>query len=99
MPPEKQSGFFGGSLALIIFAFLTLGKDTASIVALLMIGLSMMAAYHHEWCNGKRNLYGLCEDAMPLEKAYAIIRGESSTHFDPMVVKAFFAASEGIQQG
>ncbi|MDE6737172.1 MAG: HD-GYP domain-containing protein, partial [Treponemataceae bacterium] len=32
------------------------------------------------------------KDAMPLEKAYAIIRAESGTHFDPAVVEAFFAA-------
>lgn len=32
------------------------------------------------------------KDAMPLEKAYAIIREESGTHFDPTVVEAFFSA-------
>ncbi|MBD5426590.1 MAG: HD-GYP domain-containing protein [Treponema sp.] len=32
------------------------------------------------------------KDAMPLEKAYAIIRAESGTHFDPAVVEAFFSA-------
>ena len=79
-----------------------------------------MAAYHHEWWNGKGYPYGisgteipLCarimavadvfdaltskrcyKNAMPLEKAYAIIREESGTHFDPMVVEAFFAAVE-----
>lgn len=79
-----------------------------------------MAAYHHEWWNGKGYPYGisgeeipLCarimavadvfdaltskrcyKEAMPLEKAYAIIREESSTHFDPMVVSAFFAITE-----
>ena len=77
-----------------------------------------MAAYHHEWWNGKGYPYGisgkeipLCarimavadvfdaltskrcyKNAMPLEKAYAIIREESGTHFDPAVVEAFFAA-------
>ncbi len=77
-----------------------------------------MAAYHHEWWNGKGYPYGisgeeipLCarimavadvfdaltskrcyKNAMPLEKAYAIIREESGTHFDPAVVDAFFAA-------
>ena len=77
-----------------------------------------MAAYHHEWWNGKGYPYGisgaqipLCarimavadvfdaltskrcyKDAMPLEKAYAIIREESGTHFDPAVVEAFFAS-------
>ena len=77
-----------------------------------------MAAYHHEWWNGKGYPYGisgeeipLCarimavadvfdaltskrcyKSAMPLEKAYAIIREESGTHFDPAVVEAFFAA-------
>ena len=75
-----------------------------------------MAAYHHEWWNGKGYPYGisgeeipLCarimavadvfdaltskrcyKNAMPLEKAYAIIREESGTHFDPVVVEAFF---------
>lgn len=79
-----------------------------------------MAAYHHEWWNGKGYPYGisgeeipLCarimavadvfdaltskrcyKSAMPLEKAYAIIREESGTHFDPAVVEAFFAAEE-----
>lgn len=77
-----------------------------------------MAAYHHEWWNGKGYPYGisgeeipLCarimavadvfdaltskrcyKSAMPLEKAYAIIREESGTHFDPVAVEAFFAA-------
>ena len=81
-----------------------------------------MAAYHHEWWNGKGYPYGisgeeipLCarimavadvfdaltskrcyKNAMPLEKAYAIIREESGTHFDPTVVEAFFAASENM---
>ncbi|MCM1118478.1 MAG: HD-GYP domain-containing protein [bacterium] len=76
-----------------------------------------MAAYHHEWWNGKGYPYGisgeeipLCarimavadvfdaltskrcyKNAMPLEKAYAIIREESGTHFEPAVVEAFFA--------
>ena len=30
------------------------------------------------------------KDAMPLEKAYAIIREESGTHFEPQIVDAFF---------
>ena len=77
-----------------------------------------MAAYHHEWWNGKGYPYGksgeeipLCarimavadvfdaltskrcyKSAMPLEKAYAIIREESGTHFDPKVTEAFFEA-------
>ena len=81
-----------------------------------------MAAYHHEWWNGKGYPYGisgeeipLCarimavadvfdaltskrcyKNAMPLEKAYAIIREESGTHFDPAVAEAFFAASENM---
>lgn len=81
-----------------------------------------MAAYHHEWWNGKGYPYGisgeaipLCarimavadvfdaltskrcyKNAMPLEKAYAIIREESGTHFDPAVVEAFFAGTEDI---
>lgn len=79
-----------------------------------------MAAYHHEWWNGKGYPFGLKGDeiplcarimavadvfdaltqkrcyksAMPSEKAYAIIREESGTHFDPKVVEAFFAADE-----
>lgn len=79
-----------------------------------------MAAYHHEWWNGKGYPHGisgkeipLCarimavadvfdaliskrcyKKAMPLEKAYAIIREESGTHFDPAVVEAFFSAAE-----
>lgn len=36
------------------------------------------------------------KNAMPLEKAYAIIREESGTHFDPAVVAAFFAVTEDI---
>lgn len=74
-----------------------------------------MAAYHHEWWNGRGYPYGisgedipLCarimavadvfdaltskrcyKDAMSLEKAYAIIREESGTHFDPAVAEAF----------
>lgn len=81
-----------------------------------------MAAYHHEWWNGKGYPYGISGDdiplcarimavadvfdaltskrcyknAMPLEKAYAIIREESGTHFDPVVVEAFFAAAGSI---
>ena len=31
------------------------------------------------------------KEAMPLEKAYAIIREESGTHFEPEIVDAFFA--------
>ena len=83
-----------------------------------------MAAYHHEWWNGKGYPYGksgeeipLCarimavadvfdaltskrcyKNAMPLEKAYAIIREESGSHFDPAVVDAFFAASKDIEK-
>lgn len=37
------------------------------------------------------------KSAMPLQKAYVIIREESGTHFDPAVVKAFFAAAEDIE--
>lgn len=84
-----------------------------------------MAAYHHEWWNGKGYPYGisgeeipLCarimavadvfdaltskrcyKNAMPLEKAYAIIREESGTHFDPAVVEAFFEAEDMEEQG
>ena len=82
-----------------------------------------MAAYHHEWWNGKGYPYGLSgeeiplcarimtvadvfdaltskrcyKNAMPLEKAYAIIREESGTHFDPAVVAAFFASVEDAE--
>ncbi|MCH5193807.1 MAG: HD-GYP domain-containing protein [Oscillospiraceae bacterium] len=82
-----------------------------------------MAAYHHEWWNGKGYPYGisgeeipLCarimavadvfdalrskrcyKEPMPLEKAYSIIREESGTHFDPEVVDAFFAVSDGFE--
>ena len=38
------------------------------------------------------------KSAMPLEKAYSIIREGSGTHFDPAVVDAFFAASEDIEK-
>ena len=37
------------------------------------------------------------KDPMPLEKAYAIIREESGTHFDPVVVEAFFVVAEDIE--
>lgn len=83
-----------------------------------------MAAYHHEWWNGKGYPYGisgeeipLCarimavadvfdaltskrcyKSAMPLEKAHAIIREESGTHFDPIVVEAFFAAGQNTAE-
>ena len=36
--------------------------------------------------------------AMPLEKAYTIIKSESGTHFDPECVKAFFDAQEKIEE-
>ena len=38
------------------------------------------------------------KSAMPLEKAYAIIREGSGTHFDPDVVEAFFAVTEEIEK-
>ena len=38
------------------------------------------------------------KSAMPLEKAYSIIKEGSGTHFDPEVVDAFFAASEEIEK-
>ncbi len=83
-----------------------------------------MAAYHHEWWNGKGYPYGisgeeipLCarimavadvfdaltskrcyKSAMPLEKAYAIIREESGTYFDPTVVDAFFAVTADMEE-
>ena len=34
------------------------------------------------------------KDAMPLEKAYAIIREESGTHFEPVIVEAFLAIAD-----
>lgn len=37
------------------------------------------------------------KDAMPLEKAYSIIREETGTHFDPKVSEAFFAVTEEIE--
>lgn len=37
------------------------------------------------------------KNAMPLEKAYDIIREDSGTHFDPAVTEAFFAAAEYIE--
>ena len=84
-----------------------------------------MAAYHHEWWNGKGYPYGcsgeeipLCarimavadvfdaliskrvyKDPMPLEKAYAIIREESGTHFEPQIVDAFFAVADEMVIG
>lgn len=36
--------------------------------------------------------------AMPLEKAYKIIEEEAGSHFDELVVDAFFAASEEIEE-
>lgn len=82
-----------------------------------------MAAYHHEWWNGKGYPAGisgeeipLCarimavadvfdalssrrcyKDAMPIEKAYSIIREETGTHFDPVVSDAFFAVTGQIE--
>ena len=82
-----------------------------------------MAAYHHEWWNGKGYPYGISGEeiplcarimavadvfdaltskrcykcAMPLEKAYSIIREESGTHFDPAVVEAFFLTAENME--
>lgn len=38
------------------------------------------------------------KDAMPLEKAYSIIREETGTHFDPVVAEAFFASTEEIEK-
>ena len=36
--------------------------------------------------------------AMPLEKAYSIIREETGTHFDPVISEAFFASTEEIEK-
>ena len=38
------------------------------------------------------------KSAMPLEKAYSIIKEGSGTHFDPLIVDAFFSASEEIEK-
>lgn len=38
------------------------------------------------------------KEPMPLEKAYSIIREDSGEAFDPVVVDAFFASSEKIEQ-
>lgn len=38
------------------------------------------------------------KDAVPLDKAYTIIREESGTHFDPIVVEAFFNAQDKIEE-
>lgn len=51
----------------------------------------VVAAYHHEWWNGKGYPYGISGTEIPL---CAIIREESGTHFDPVVIEAFFAAVE-----
>lgn len=83
-----------------------------------------MAAYHHEWWNGKgypKGISGqeipLCarimavadvfdaltskrcyKSAMPLDKVYKIMREETGTHFDPVIMEAFFAANEDIEK-
>ena len=36
------------------------------------------------------------KEAMPLEKAYAIIREESGTHFEPEIADAFFAVADDM---
>lgn len=82
-----------------------------------------MAAYHHEWWNGKGYPEGikgeeipLCarimavadvfdaltskrcyKEAMPLQKAYGIIRSESGTHFDPAVAEVFLDSVDEIE--
>ena len=38
------------------------------------------------------------KNAMPLEKAHAIIREESGTYFDPTVVDAFFAVTADMEE-
>ena len=38
------------------------------------------------------------KSAMPLEKAYAIIKEESGIHFDPVVVDAFLAAVNHFEE-
>ncbi|MCM1398254.1 MAG: HD domain-containing protein [Clostridium sp.] len=37
------------------------------------------------------------KEAMPLQKAYEIIRSESDTHFDPIVAEIFLASSDEIE--
>lgn len=38
------------------------------------------------------------KDAMPLEKAYSIIREETGTHFDPVVAEAFLSSKEEVEE-
>ena len=38
------------------------------------------------------------KNAMPREKAYAIIREESGTHFDPEVVESFWAVTADMEE-
>ena len=38
------------------------------------------------------------KSAMPLEKAYSIIKEGSGTHFDPEIVEAFFAVTDDIEK-
>ena len=96
--------------------------NTLGVFSYLTIAVQM-AAYHHEWWNGKGYPEGisgedipLCarimavadvfdalmskrcyKDAMPIEKAYSIIREETGTHFDPDIAEAFFAAADEIE--
>lgn len=37
------------------------------------------------------------KEALPLSEAYEILRQESGTHFDPVVIDAFFAATDEIE--
>lgn len=89
--------FYGIGFLITVGIILTLGKDAASIAVLLLVGVSpygisgekislcariMAVADVFDALTSKR----VYKSAMPLEKAYAIIREESGTHFDPEVV-------------
>lgn len=103
---------------LLIQAEKTMGKSSYLDMAI------QMAAYHHEWWNGRGYPDGLKGQDIPLcarimavadvfdaivsqrcykgalsiDEAYDIIRRESGTHFDPVVVDAFLEAREEITE-
>ena len=82
-----------------------------------------MAAYHHEWWNGRGYPYGKAGEDIPLsarimavadvfdalvsrrsykdpfsfDKALEIIKEESGTHFDPVVVETFLEIAETLR--